>query len=92
MRADAVIGAIRSSVGRTPCVVTEDMVKNMKTGSVVVDVSIDQGGCFETSELTNHNTPTFEKYGVTHYCVPNIPSRVARTASFALSNIFSPYS
>lgn len=90
MRADAVIGAIRSSVGRTPCVVTEDMVKNMKTGSVVVDVSIDQGGCFETSELTNHNTPTFEKYGVTHYCVPNIPSRVARTASFALSNIFSP--
>lgn len=90
MRADVVIGAIRSPFGRTPCVVSEEMVQNMKQGSVIIDVSIDQGGCFETSEITNHNEPTFEKFGVTHYCVPNIPSRVSRTASFALSNIFSP--
>jgi alanine dehydrogenase len=75
---------------RTPCVVTEDMVSNMKTGSVIIDVSIDQGGCFETSELTNHSEPVFTKFGVVHYCVPNIPSRVARTASFSLSNLLSP--
>ncbi len=62
----------------------------MKSGSVIVDVSIDQGGCFETSRVTNHDDPTFVKHGVTHYCVPNIASRVSRTASFAISNIFSP--
>jgi alanine dehydrogenase len=66
------------------------MVMDMKAGSVIVDVSIDQGGCFETSEVTNHNKPTFTKHEVIHYCVPNIASRVSRTASFALSNIFSP--
>jgi alanine dehydrogenase len=65
-------------------------VMEMKMGSVIVDVSIDQGGCFETSEVTNHTHPIFEKHGVIHYCVPNIPSRVARTASYALSNIFAP--
>ena len=90
MRADVVIGAIRSPLGRTPCVVSEEMVENMKEGSVIVDVSIDQGGCFETSRVMNHNNPTFRKHGVVHYCVPNIASRVPRTASFALSNIFSP--
>ncbi|MEN9978626.1 MAG: hypothetical protein RLZZ569_1251, partial [Bacteroidota bacterium] len=90
MRADVVIGAIRSSIGRTPCVVSEEMIQNMKEGSVIVDVSIDQGGCFETSRITNHNDPTFVKHGIVHYCVPNIASRVPRTASFALSNIFSP--
>lgn len=89
-RADVVIGALRSPIGRTPCVVTETMIESMKTGSVVVDVSIDQGGCFETSRVTNHIEPTFVKHGVVHYCVPNIASRVSRTASFALSNIFSP--
>jgi alanine dehydrogenase len=89
-RADVVIGALRSPLGRTPCVVTEEMIQSMKPGSVVVDVSIDQGGCFETSRVTNHIEPTFVKHGVIHYCVPNIASRVARTASFALSNIFSP--
>ena len=62
----------------------------MKTGSVIVDVSIDQGGCFETSQVTNHIEPSYIKHGVIHYCVPNIASRVSRTASFALSNIFSP--
>jgi len=65
------------------------MVKLMKPGSVIVDVSIDRGGCIETSEITSHKVPTFIKHGVIHYCVPNIPSRVARTASFSLSNIFS---
>jgi alanine dehydrogenase len=89
-RADVVIGALRSPIGRTPCVVSETMIESMKTGSVVVDVSIDQGGCFETSRVTNHIEPTFIKHGVIHYCVPNIASRVSRTASFALSNIFSP--
>jgi alanine dehydrogenase len=90
MRADVVIGALRAPLGRTPCVVTEDMVENMKAGSVLIDVSIDQGGCFETSRVTNHKDSTFVKHGVIHYCVPNIGSRVSRTASFALSNIFSP--
>lgn len=90
MRADVVIGAIRSPLGRTPCVVSDEMVSNMKEGSVIVDVSIDQGGCFETSKVTNHNNPTYVKHGVVHYCVPNIASRVPRTASFAISNIFSP--
>lgn len=89
-RADVVIGALRSNDERTPCVVTEEMVSKMKKGSVIVDVSIDQGGCFETSELTSHEKPIFEKYDVVHYCVPNIPSRVSRTASYAISNILTP--
>ena len=89
-RADVVIGAIRSPYGKTPCIVSEAMVESMKTGSVIVDVSIDQGGCFETSQVTNHIEPSYIKHGVIHYCVPNIASRVSRTASFALSNIFSP--
>lgn len=88
--ADVAIGAIRANSGRTPCVVSEEMVMEMKTGSVIVDVSIDQGGCFETSQITNHTHPIFEKHGVIHYGVPNIASRVARTASYALSNIFAP--
>ncbi len=87
---DVAVGALHSKEGRTPVVVTEDMVSEMRFGSVIVDVSIDQGGCFETSEITNHTRPVFTKYGVVHYCVPNIPSRVAKTASHALSNIFTP--
>jgi alanine dehydrogenase len=90
MRADVVIGAVRAPFGRTPCIVTEGMVKGMKAGSVIVDVSIDQGGCFETSRVTNHTKPTFVEHDVIHYCVPNVASRVSRTASIALSNIFSP--
>jgi alanine dehydrogenase len=89
-RADVVIGALRSTIGRTPCVVSEDMISQMKPGSVVIDVSIDQGGCFETSRITNHSEATFVKHDVTHYCVPNMASRVSRTASFALSNTLSP--
>lgn len=89
-RADIVIGAIRAEEGRTPCVVTEEMVSQMQPNSIIVDVSIDHGGCVETSAVTTHQNPTFKKHGVIHYCVPNIASRVARTATFALSNIFSP--
>jgi alanine dehydrogenase len=88
--ADVVIGAIHAREGRTPVIVSEEMVSEMRSGSVIIDVSIDQGGCFETSEVTNHTNPIFRKYGVIHYCVPNIASRVARTASYALSNIFTP--
>jgi alanine dehydrogenase len=87
--ADVVIGAIRAPDKRTPCIVTEEMIRAMKPGSVVVDISVDQGGCFETSKITDHNKPTFIKHDVVHYCVPNITSRVARTASYALSNIFA---
>ncbi len=89
MRCNVAIGALRGK-SRSPVVVTEEMVMNMKLGAVIVDVSIDRGGCFETSQLTNHKDPTFVKHGVIHYCVPNIPSRYARTASVSISNIFSP--
>jgi alanine dehydrogenase len=87
---DVIIGAIRSKDGRTPCVITSEMVSKMKFGSVIVDVSIDRGGCFETSRLTNHKDPVYSNYGVIHYCVPNIGARVSRTASYALSNVFAP--
>ncbi len=89
-RCDIVIGAIRGN-NRSPVIVTETMVEQMKEGAIIVDVSIDRGGCFETSSVTSHSKPTFKKHGVTHYCVPNIPSRYARTASFSISNIFTPY-
>jgi alanine dehydrogenase len=89
-RCDVVIGAVRG-VNRSPIVVSETMVENMKKGSVIIDVSIDMGGCFETSEVTTHKTPTFIKHGVIHYCVPNIPARYSRTASVSISNIFTPY-
>lgn len=86
--ADVVIGSLRPEDGA--CIITEEMVAEMKPNSVIIDVSIDQGGCFETSTLTSHDNPVYRKYDVIHYCVPNIPSRVARTASTALSNIFTP--
>ncbi len=88
--ADVVVGALRSEKGKIRFLVSEEMVTEMKQGSVIMDVSIDQGGCFETSYITTHDKPTFIKYGVIHYCVPNIPSRVPKTASAALSNIFTP--
>ncbi len=87
---DVVIGAVRSANGRSPCLVTEETVSRMKPNSVIIDVSIDQGGVFETSEVTNHKHPVFRKYDVIHYCVPNIASRVSRTATYALTNIFTP--
>ncbi len=88
--ADVVIGALRPDRGSNKIVVTEEMVQSMKEGSVIIDLSIDHGGCVETSELTTHELPVIEKYGVIHYGVPNITSRVARTASYVLSNIFTP--
>lgn len=87
---DVAVGALSSAGGRTPIVVTEEMVAAMRPGSVIVDVSIDRGGCFETSELTSHEKPVFKKYDVIHYCVPNIPSGFARTASQAVSNVLMP--
>lgn len=90
MRCDVAIGASKGK-NRAPILVNEAMVELMKQGAVIVDVSIDMGGCFETSELTTHDEPTFEKHGVIHYCVPNIPARYSRTSSVSLSNIFMPY-
>jgi alanine dehydrogenase len=89
-RCDVAIGAMRGK-DRCPVVVSETMVENMKRGAVIVDVSIDTGGCFETSEVTTHEKPTFVKYNVIHYCVPNIPSRYSKTASLSISNIITPY-
>jgi len=88
--AEVVIGALQLVEEGQAFFVSEDMVRGMKPGSIIVDLSIDQGGCFETSCCTTHQKSTFQKFGVTHYCVPNITSRVARTSSIALSNIFSP--
>ncbi len=87
---DVAVGALSGAAGRTPIVVTEETVSNMRPGSVIVDVSIDHGGCFETSEVTSHEKPVFIKYDVIHYCVPNIPSGFARTASQAISNVLMP--
>jgi alanine dehydrogenase len=88
--ADVVIGAIHTKNGKTPCLITENMVREMKEGAIIIDISIDQGGCFETSRPTTHKNPVYKVHGVTHYCVPNIPSRVPHTASQALNNIFVP--
>lgn len=87
---EVAVGALGSDSGRTPLIVTEEMVSNMRPGSVIIDVSIDRGGCFETSEITTHEHPIYMKYGVIHYCVPNIPSGFARTASQAISNVLMP--
>ena len=89
-RADVAIGALGTSAVRTPCVINDEMVQLMKPKSVIVDVSIDKGGCFETSEITNHEKPTFVKHDVIHYCVPNIASRSSKTASYSLSNVLAP--
>jgi len=87
---DVAVGALSSTGGRTPIVVTDEMVSNMRPGTVIVDVSIDRGGCFETSDVTTLEKPVFRKYDVIHYCVPNIPSGFARTASQAISNVLMP--
>ncbi|MBL7137401.1 MAG: alanine dehydrogenase [Bacteroidales bacterium] len=88
--ADVVIGAVHSPGGKSPCMIVGEMIKEMMDGSIIIDVSIDQGGCFETSRPTTHSKPVFKEHGVTHYCVPNIASRVPHTASQALNNIFVP--
>jgi alanine dehydrogenase len=87
---DVAVGALGNNGGLTPMVVSEGMVSNMRPGSVIIDVSIDHGGCFETSHVTTQNEPIFKKYDVIHYCVPNIPSSFARTASQAISNVLMP--
>jgi alanine dehydrogenase len=89
-RCDVAIGAMRGK-DRCPIIVSTTMVEHMKKGAVIVDVSIDTGGCFETSEITTHEKPTFVKNNVIHYCVPNIPSRYSKTASLSISNIITPY-
>ncbi|MCF8241594.1 MAG: alanine dehydrogenase [Melioribacteraceae bacterium] len=84
--ADLMIGAIRVKGEKSPMLVTEEMVKSMKRGAVIIDISIDQGGCFETSRPTTISDPVFVEHGVIHYCVPNMPSLVSRTASYGLTN------
>jgi alanine dehydrogenase len=88
--ADVAIGALKPQKGIVPMVVSESMVESMQEGSVIIDVSIDNGGCFETSSITSHEDPVFTKHGVIHYCVPNMASGVSRTASTAISNILMP--
>lgn len=90
MRCDVAIGAIKGC-NRSPVVATEEMVQQMKRGAIIIDVCIDNGGCFETSELTTHEKPTIEKFGVIHYGVPNITSRYSKTATMAISNIVSTF-
>ncbi len=87
---EVAVGALSNEYGRAPIVVTEEMVEAMRPGSIIIDVAIDRGGCFETSEMTSHQRPTFVKHDVIHYCVPNIPSGFARTASQAISNVLMP--
>lgn len=87
---EVAVGALSNEYGRAPVVVTEEMVAAMRPNSIIIDVAIDRGGCFETSELTSYEEPTFVKHGVIHYCVPNIPSGFARTASQAISNVLMP--
>ncbi len=90
-KADLVIGAVLVAGAKAPKLLTREMLKDMKNGSVVVDVAIDQGGCFETSKATTHEEPTFVIDGVTHYCVANMPGAVARTSTQALTNATLPY-
>jgi alanine dehydrogenase len=88
---DVLIGALSPKQKISKPLVSEQVVKSMKPGSVIIDVSIDQGACFATSRHTSHTNPIYVKHGVTHYCVPNIPSAVAKTASFALTNTLLPF-
>jgi alanine dehydrogenase len=88
--ADAVIGNLRYINGSERFMVSEELVKTMKQGAIIIDLSVDQGGCFETSECRTLKDPSYERFGIIHYCVPNISARVARTTSMALSNIFAP--
>ena len=89
--ADVLIGSAFQEGEKSSVWISEEMVRTMKTGSVIVDTVIDQGGCIETSRPTTHSKPTYSQHGVTHYCVPNIPSKVARTGTYALNNVLVPY-
>ena len=88
---DVVIGAVLVPGAKAPKLVTREMIKTMRPGSVVVDIAIDQGGCFETSRPTTHSDPTYVEEGVVHYCVANIPGAVARTSTMALTAATLPY-
>ena len=88
---DLIVGGVLIRGGKAPNLITRDMLKDMHPGTVIVDVAVDQGGCVETSRPTTHDNPTFVEEGVTHYCVPNIPSVVARTATHASFNAAFPY-
>src|SRR5690606_14765353 len=87
---DVVIGALRANNGISPCLISDETFSQIKPNSGILDVPIDQAGCFDTYQITSHDEPVFRKYDVIHYCVPNIASRVARTATYALTNIFTP--
>src|SRR5207344_3292928 len=89
--ADLVIGAVLIPGAKAPRLVTEEMVAHMPPGSVVVDISIDQGGCFETSHMTTHSEPTYVVHDVVHYCVGNMPGAVPNTSTYALTNVTLPY-
>ena len=89
--ADVVIGAVLVPGAKAPKLVTREMIAAMRPGSVVVDIAIDQGGCFETSRPTTHSDPTYVEEGVVHYCVANIPGAVARTSTLALTSATLPY-
>ena len=91
LSADVVIGAMMADGQRSPMLVPEDLVREMRPGSVIVDAVIDQGGCIETSRPTTHSEPVFRAHDVVHYCVPNMPSNAARTATYALTNVLVPY-
>lgn len=90
-QSDVLIGAVNVDGDRSPCLVTEEMVSRMKSGAVIVDTMIDQGGCIATSKCTTHSNPVYIKEDVLHYCVPNIPSQVANSASYALNNVIVPF-
>jgi alanine dehydrogenase len=90
-QADFVVGGVLLPGAKAPKLVTREMIRSMKSGAVVVDVAIDQGGCFETSRPTSHSDPVYEVDGVIHYCVTNMPGAVARTSTLALSNVTLPY-
>ena len=91
MRADVVVGAVLVTGARAPRLVTEDLIKKMEPGSVIVDVAVDQGGCIETCRPTTHDDPTYTVHGVIHYCVANMPGAVARTSTYALNNATLAY-
>ena len=91
LEADLVVGAVLIPGAAAPKLVTRDMVQQMVDGAAMVDISIDQGGCFETSRPTTHTEPTYIEHGVVHYCVTNMPGAVARTSTLALNNVTLPY-
>jgi alanine dehydrogenase len=88
---DVVIGAVLVAGAKAPKLVSREMIASMRPGSVVADIAIDQGGCFETSRPTTHSEPTYVEEGVVHYCVANIPGAVARTSTLALTSVTLPY-